>query len=142
MIRGRAKEPYWGTVLEAPDPQALARFYSDLLGWPIVTDRWDWVTVKPPDGYVYLAFQLSDGYVPPAWPAEPGKQRITMHLDVEVEDLETSVADAVALGATVAEFQPQENVRVLFDPAGHPFCLYLDESAGTEAAAAEARGEH
>ena len=32
------------------------------------------------------------------------------------------------LGATVAEFQPQDNVRVLLDPAGHPFCLYVDES--------------
>ena len=36
-----------------------------------------------------------------------------------------SVEDAVALGATLAEFQPQEDVRVLLDPAGHPFCLYL-----------------
>jgi hypothetical protein len=24
-------------------------------------------------------------------------------------------------------FEPQEDVRVLLDPAGHPFCLYLDE---------------
>jgi hypothetical protein len=34
---------------------------------------------------------------------------------------------AADLGATVAEHQPQRNVRVLFDPAGHPFCLCLDE---------------
>jgi hypothetical protein len=25
----------------------------------------------------------------------------------------------------MAEFQPQEGVRVHFDPDGHPFCLYL-----------------
>lgn len=37
-------------------------------------------------------------------------------------------AEAVALGATVAEFQPQANVRVMFDPAGHPFCLCLDQA--------------
>jgi hypothetical protein len=24
-------------------------------------------------------------------------------------------------------FQPQDNVRVLFDPAGHPFCLCRDD---------------
>jgi Glyoxalase-like domain len=24
-----------------------------------------------------------------------------------------------------AEFQPQEDVRVYLDPAGHPFCLYV-----------------
>ena len=33
----------------------------------------------------------------------------------------------VRLGATVAAVQPNEHVRVLFDPAGHPFCLCLDE---------------
>lgn len=49
-----------------------------------------------------------------------------MHLDVEVDELDAAVADAIALGASVAEYQPQENVRVLLDPAGHPFCLYLD----------------
>ncbi|WP_323377142.1 VOC family protein [Streptomyces smaragdinus] len=43
--------------------------------------------------------------------------------DFRVGDLDSAVAEAVTLGATVAEFQPQESVRVLFDPAGHPFCL-------------------
>jgi len=37
-----------------------------------------------------------------------------------------SAPDSVGLGATLAEFQPQEDVRVLLDPAGHPFCLYFD----------------
>ena len=48
-----------------------------------------------------------------------------LHLDLQVTDLEGAAQDAVALGATMAEFQPQEDVRVLLDPAGHPFCLYL-----------------
>jgi hypothetical protein len=48
-----------------------------------------------------------------------------LHLDLQVTDLTASVEDAVALGATLAEFQPQDDVRVLLDPAGHPFCLYL-----------------
>jgi hypothetical protein len=25
----------------------------------------------------------------------------------------------------LAEFQPQDDVRVYLDPAGHPFCLYV-----------------
>ena len=29
------------------------------------------------------------------------------------------------LGATLAEFQPQDDVRVCLDPAGHPFCLFV-----------------
>lgn len=47
-----------------------------------------------------------------------------MHLDIEVGELETAVEHALELGATLADSQPQPNVRVLFDPAGHPFCLY------------------
>lgn len=46
-----------------------------------------------------------------------------MHLDIEVNDLSSAVEDAFALGAT--DFQPQDDVRVLFDPAGHPFCLFV-----------------
>ncbi len=52
-----------------------------------------------------------------------------MHADFHVGDLTTAVADAVALGATVADFQPQDHVRVLLDPAGRPFCLCLDDEA-------------
>ena len=47
------------------------------------------------------------------------------HLDIEVDDLEAASARAVELGATVAEFQPQDDVRVHLDPAGHPFCLWV-----------------
>lgn len=50
-----------------------------------------------------------------------------MHLDFQVGDLDSAVADAVKLGTTVASAQPQDNVRVLLDPAGHPFCLVLDQ---------------
>ncbi len=49
-----------------------------------------------------------------------------MHFDFQVADLDEAVAEATRLGATVADHQPQANVRVLFDPAGHPFCLCLD----------------
>jgi hypothetical protein len=48
-----------------------------------------------------------------------------LHLEIQVDDLEGAVAHAVELGARVADYQPQETVRVLLDPAGHPFCLYL-----------------
>jgi hypothetical protein len=49
------------------------------------------------------------------------------HLDIAVEDLEAGVAWALAAGATLADFQPQERVRVMLDPAGHPFCLFPAE---------------
>jgi hypothetical protein len=58
------------------------------------------------------------------WPPKPGEQQMMLHLDIAVEDLESGVAWALAAGATLAEFQPQEDVRVVLDPAGHPFCLF------------------
>ena len=47
-----------------------------------------------------------------------------VHLDFEVTDLDEAVAKALALGAELPEHQPHKNVRVLLDPAGHPFWLY------------------
>jgi hypothetical protein len=47
-----------------------------------------------------------------------------MHLDIGVGDLEAGVAWAIESGARLAEFQPQEHVRVMLDPDGHPFCLF------------------
>jgi predicted enzyme related to lactoylglutathione lyase len=123
-----SRSDFWGVVLEAPDALALAEFYSKLLGWEVgpAADEYD-ATIAPPDGVAYIGFQKSADYVRPVWPATAGKQPITMHLDFEVTDLETAVAHALELGAEQAHHQPQTNVRVLLDPAGHPFCLYVDE---------------
>ena len=50
-----------------------------------------------------------------------------MHLDFQVGDLEDALTEAVALGARLSDHQPRDDVRVLFDPAGHPFCLCRDD---------------
>jgi len=118
---------WWGTAVEAPDPAALAAFYSRLLDWPVVHEEPGTAIVKPPQDSVYMVFQQAEDYVPPVWPPASGQQRTMMHLDVEVTDLDAAVADAVALGAQVPAFQPRDNVRVLLDPAGHPFCLCRDD---------------
>jgi hypothetical protein len=101
-------------------------FYSSLLGWPIAKEDQGGAAIKVPGTTSYLSFDSSPGYEPPTWPAEPGRQRQMMHLDVGVEDVAAAVEAALGLGATLAQFQPQEDIRVLLDPAGHPFCLYLD----------------
>ena len=120
---------WWGTAIEAPDPGALAAFYSALLDWPVVHQEPGTAIVKPPQDSVYMVFQRAEDYVPPVWPPVGGAQRTMMHLDIEVTDLDAAAADAVALGARVADFQPQDNVRVLLDPAGRPFCLCRDDQA-------------
>ena len=118
---------WWGTAIEAPDPSALARFYSELLGWRIGHEEPGTAILAPPGGSVYIVFQQATGYRPPVWPPVGDEQRAMMHFDFQVGDLDAAVADAVTLGATVAAHQPQEHVRVLIDPAGHPFCLCRDD---------------
>ena len=119
---------WWGAAIEALDPGELARFYSELLGWPIVHEEPGTDVVgAPPAGGSFLVFQQADGYRPPVWPPVEGEQRPMIHFDFQVGDLDAAVADATALGARVADHQPQDNVRVLIDPAGHPFCLCRDD---------------
>ncbi|MGH3155747.1 MAG: VOC family protein [Streptosporangiaceae bacterium] len=125
-MRGRTRTGWWGVVLAARDAVALASFYSSVLGWPIAKQDGGGAAIAVPGTSSYLAFESAPDYVPPVWPAAGGHQQMMMHIDVAVDDLEAAVAEAVELGATVAGYQPQDDVRVLLDPAGHPFCLYFD----------------
>ncbi len=115
---------WWGSVLEAPDPRALCRFYSALLGWPIAHESDSWCTIKDPRAEVYLGFHVSPELIAPVWPPADGAQQSMGHLDLEVTDVPGAVALALAHGARLADFQPQDDVRVMLDPVGHPFCLY------------------
>ena len=114
-----------GTNIDAPDANALADFYRRLLGWTTGTEEPGWVILRPPGGGTTLNFQTEEHYVRPVWPAGPGEAQMMMHLEIQVDDLAEGVAHAVAQGATLAEFQPQDEVRVCLDPAGHPFCLFV-----------------
>lgn len=123
----RTKAHWFGVALNSPDPQALGRFYQRLLGWNLYADTPGWVTVAPSEDAGYnLGFHREDLYERPVWPAEKGKPQMQMHLDLEVDDLDEAVAHAIEAGAELAAYQPQEKVRVMLDPDGHPFCLYLD----------------
>jgi predicted enzyme related to lactoylglutathione lyase len=118
---------WWGAAIEAPDPAALARFYAALLDWPIGHEEPGTSILAAPGGSTFVVFQQATDYEAPVWPPAQGDQRPMMHLDFQVGDLDDAVAEAVALGATVAAHQPQPHVRVLLDPAGHPFCLCRDD---------------
>ncbi len=111
-------------MLDAPDVGVLVRFYSELRGWPIWQQDADGAALDLGEGVAYLAIQHNPDYVRPVWPAPPGAQQMMLHLDFEVTDLDEAVAHAVRLGAALPEHQPQDDVRILLDPAGHPFCLY------------------
>lgn len=127
----RTRNHWWGVMLDAPDARELARFYSRLLDWELFEDDdgdGDGASVAPSaEAGFNLGFQTEAHYVRPVWPAEPGQAQMSMHLDVQVDDLEAAVAHAVGVGAELATYQPQTTVRVLIDPVGHPFCLYIGE---------------
>lgn len=132
-------------TIGAPDPRALAAFYVRLLGWTLAASdpprpgqppEDGWAQVRPPAGVAAptMNFEFEPYYVPPTWPSVAGEQEIMEHLDIAVGDLDASVDWAISVGARPADYQPQEDVRVMLDPAGHPFCLFLDPSLTSPAA--------
>jgi catechol 2,3-dioxygenase-like lactoylglutathione lyase family enzyme len=112
--------------ISSSDPHALAEFYAALLGMTITTDEPDWVVIHG-EASIPLAFELDERFVAPVWPSREGAPPTQMHLEVRVTDLEGALEHALACGARLADHQPQPDVRVCLDPAGHPFCLWLDQ---------------
>jgi predicted enzyme related to lactoylglutathione lyase len=118
--------PLSGVVLDAPDPRGLARFYHQLLGWEIVQDEENWAQLRGPAGSSKLSIQREPHHRRPNWPSEADSQQMQLHLDFQVTDLEQAQQRAVEAGATLMDWQPQEEgVRIFADPVGHIFCLFL-----------------
>jgi catechol 2,3-dioxygenase-like lactoylglutathione lyase family enzyme len=113
-------------ALDCPDPQALARFYSELTGWQPDRDDGDWVQLESDSGAT-IAFQRAPDHQPPVWPSSERPQQA--HLDFDVADLDAGEEQVLTIGARKADFQPSESFRVFLDPAGHPFCLVLNPDA-------------
>ncbi|WP_270889857.1 VOC family protein [Pedococcus sp. 5OH_020] len=105
-------------VVDCPDPQAEATFWSHLLGQPITYASDDFMVVAPDDHHSGLAFQRAPDHVAPVWGDPSAPQQL--HLDVMTDDPDIAGAEVVALGARPLS-PPGEHVYA--DPAGHPFCL-------------------
>lgn len=115
----------------------LAEFYERLFGWMMVECEGPrpgyppedaWAKLRSPAGDLKIEFQWEQHYVPPTWPTAIGEQQMLVHLDITVESLDVGVAWALEVGATLAVHQPQKDVRVMLDPAGHPFCLFAAQA--------------
>jgi len=122
-------------TIGSSQPRELARFYADLLGWRVTAseppragmpEQDGWAQVKPPQDAVgpTLNFEYERRFQRIVWPAEQGKQTASQHLDIRLDDLPAAGDWAESRGARLAEFQPQDRVRVMIDPDGHPFCLF------------------
>jgi catechol 2,3-dioxygenase-like lactoylglutathione lyase family enzyme len=120
-------------VFDAADLDAESAFWAGLLGGTVVADEtWHSVVV---DGEWRLGIQLAPNHVPPQWP--DGVQQQQMHLDLHVDDLQAAHEQAIALGARLLKpaSKPADNpdgdemYAVYADPAGHPFCLGVQNEA-------------
>jgi len=109
-------------VIDTPQPLRLAEFYCDLLGWRIVREEDDWVTIRGDSAEYGMGFQLAPDLVPPTWPDPAVPQQ--SHLDVTVDDLDEGEAKVLAIGARPTGVAAA-GFRAYLDPSGHPFCLCL-----------------
>jgi hypothetical protein len=143
---------FWQLTIDANDPAGLARFYAPLLGYqpapPAAPDTtWHALYRARLGGESGFADRLFDpeGLKPPIWfQAVPESKAVKnrLHLDLyptgrdaalsmdrRVELVETTVAEAVGLGATVQRRDryddPDDPVYyvVLQDPEGNEFCI-------------------
>jgi len=109
-------------VVDCHDPMRLAEFWQRLLGGYFVRSGSDWVQLEPPAG-VTIAFQR----VP-----EPKSVKNRLHLDIDVRDLDQSIAAAESYGAArVGDVITDELAafQTMTDPEGNEFCL-VDQGGG------------
>ncbi len=125
------------TVLDTEDARALAEFYRQLLGLAYRTGdepdatqgERDWLVLVDSSGGRVLAFQQVVSLQRTTWPTSDVPMQL--HLDMTVHDvaeLHEQRRCAEDLGAHVLldrSTDPDEPLIVLGDPAGHPFCLFV-----------------
>ena len=119
-----------GDRLYWQEADALAAMYGRLLGMRSIDIGYRKVTRG--EGMVpEIGFEGDGGAgdVRPQWPDPDHPQQV--HLDIEVGDLDVAERVAVELGAT--RLTDSGEFRVLADPVGHPFCLYLDATLNDRA---------
>jgi len=103
--------------VDAADPVALGRWWTEALGWVVVNDAADEYEIRPAkDRLPGLLFA----------PVPEGKTiKNRLHLDLRPDDQEAEVARLLALGARHVDVGQGDEVTwvVLADPEGNEFCV-------------------
>ena len=108
-------------VVDAGDPERLARFWSEAIGWRITYESDDEWAVEPPEGSpaIDVAPDILFVKVPDR---KVSKNRL--HLDLRPADQRAEVDRLIALGATPADIgRGDTRWVVLADPEGNEFCV-------------------
>ncbi|HMM94182.1 VOC family protein [Phycicoccus sp.] len=108
-----------GLCTDAADPDALARFWADVLGWEVTHDRPGAVTLVPDDpACVPLRFRAAV--------APGGTSRYHLHVtSSSTDDMDATVERVLALGGRHLDVgqTPEEGHVVLADPEGNALCV-------------------
>ncbi|MBE1538003.1 VOC family protein [Actinomadura algeriensis] len=107
-------------VLDCPDPDSLADFWTAALGYKRSDLHGPYVTLTDPDG------RRPDVLLQRVPEPKSGKNR--MHPDLRVADMDAEVARVTGLGARVVRGPFMDDgwfTTVLADPQGNEFCLIV-----------------
>jgi hypothetical protein len=76
----------YSVVIDCPEPEALARFYEELLGLSRQSTKSEWVVIG--DDTTRVAFQQAPDLREPRWPDPERPQQF--HIDVMVDDVDAA----------------------------------------------------
>jgi predicted enzyme related to lactoylglutathione lyase len=109
-----------GLVLDCHDPETLAAFWSQALGYDVIGGAGSYVLLLPPGGEPAPKLLLQR--VP-----EPKQTKNRMHFDIHVADIEAEASRLIGLGAkrvqSEALSEHGSNWVLLQDPEGNEFCV-------------------
>jgi catechol 2,3-dioxygenase-like lactoylglutathione lyase family enzyme len=113
---------WFSTVVDCRDPEALAAFWCQVLGYRVVHRNERLVDIAPDTGsFPGLEFKRVSG-------SKEVKNRL--HIDLNPSDQATEVRRLLALGATRVDIgQGDVEWVVMADPEGNEFCV-LTHQAG------------
>jgi catechol 2,3-dioxygenase-like lactoylglutathione lyase family enzyme len=109
-------------VVDCADPERLAGFWCEVLGYEVLFREPDSVEIGPAAGFggvqPTMVFGLSD---------EPKRGKLRLHIDVNAtdRDQDAELARLLGIGARPADVgqSGDESWHVLADPEGNEFCL-------------------
>ena len=106
-------------VLDCADPERLAGFWSEVLGYEVVDRQEELVEIGLRNGgQPTIVFLRS---------SEPRRGKLPLHIDINATDRDQAeeLERLLALGARPADIGQtgQESWHVLQDPEGNEFCL-------------------
>jgi predicted enzyme related to lactoylglutathione lyase len=106
-------------VVDAHDLPEMARFWSNALGWAVLSVREREIVIGPsedaPTGICFM----------PSGEAKASKNRLHLDLTTGAGDRDTEIGRLIALGARRVDIgqSGQESWTVLADPEGNEFCV-------------------